>query len=111
MDPIFEHRLLATRRHLLGSMAGGIGAAALGELLRGNAAAAATASDGTLPGLAIDPLASKMPPPPGKVDWSKLWLNRMLLWSMEPPSLKPRWATPAPEPEVKFPQIQFFVTW
>ena len=44
MDPIFEHRLLATRRHLLGSMAGGIGAAALGELLGGSAAAGATAA-------------------------------------------------------------------
>jgi len=66
MDPIFEQRLLATRRHLLGSMAGGIGAAALGELLGGNAAAAATASDGMLPGLAIDPLAAKTPPLPAK---------------------------------------------
>jgi hypothetical protein len=66
MDPIFEQRLLATRRQLLGSMAGGIGAAALGELLGGNAAAAATASDGTLPGLAMDPLASKLPPLPAK---------------------------------------------
>ena len=32
MDPFLEHKLLATRRHLLGSMAGGIGAIAMHEL-------------------------------------------------------------------------------
>ena len=37
MNPIFEHKLLATRRHLLGSMGGGIGAIALGDLLGGSA--------------------------------------------------------------------------
>src|SRR5437762_5131086 len=33
MDPIREHRLLLTRRHFFGRMAGGIGVAALGSLL------------------------------------------------------------------------------
>ena len=41
MDPILEHKLLQTRRHLLGGMAGGIGAMALGELLGGKAVVAA----------------------------------------------------------------------
>ena len=40
MDPIAEYKLLSTRRHLLGSMAGGIGAAALTDLLGSSAATA-----------------------------------------------------------------------
>ena len=39
MDPILEHKLFATRRQLLGSMAGGIGAIALHELEAASAAA------------------------------------------------------------------------
>ena len=57
MDPIFEHRLLATRRHLLGSMAGGIGALAMRDLL---------GAAGVSPAAAADPLAAKMPPLPAK---------------------------------------------
>jgi hypothetical protein len=60
MDPRTEHRLLATRRHLLGSMAGGIGGLALADLLgdphRAAAAALSTA----------DPLAARQPPLPAK---------------------------------------------
>ena len=41
MDPRTEHRLLATRRHLLGSMAGGIGGIALADLLASGPTAAA----------------------------------------------------------------------
>ena len=59
MDPILESKLLATRRHLLGSMAGGIGAIAMHELL------AATSST-PMPALAIDPMAAKQPPLPAK---------------------------------------------
>ena len=54
MDPRLEHRLLATRRHLLGGMAGGIGGLALGQLLAGDAAPA-------LPAAAADPLAARSP--------------------------------------------------
>ena len=39
MNPILEHKLLATRRHLLGGMAGGIGAIAMRELLAATNAA------------------------------------------------------------------------
>jgi hypothetical protein len=59
MDPILEAKLLATRRHLLGSMAGGIGALAMHDLL------AATAST-PQPALAVDPMAPKLPPLPAK---------------------------------------------
>ncbi|NDC63339.1 MAG: DUF1501 domain-containing protein [Planctomycetia bacterium] len=56
MDPFVERRLLLTRRHLLGGMAGGIGAIALGELLSGPTAAATV----------VDPLAARRPPLPAK---------------------------------------------
>ena len=57
MNPLIEHKLLATRRHLLGSMAGGIGAVALADLLAENAATAATP-----PPTATEPLAARPPP-------------------------------------------------
>jgi len=59
MDPILEGKLLATRRHLLGSMAGGIGAIAMHDLL---GAAASTPTPAPL----VDPLAPKQPPLPAK---------------------------------------------
>jgi hypothetical protein len=59
MDPVLEHKLLATRRHLLGGMAGGIGAIAMHELLAATNAAPA-------PALPADPMAAKMPPLPAK---------------------------------------------
>ena len=43
MHPILEQKLLATRRQLLGGMAGGVGAIALSELLGGSARAATPA--------------------------------------------------------------------
>ncbi|MFN9368641.1 MAG: DUF1501 domain-containing protein [Planctomycetia bacterium] len=57
MDPRIEHSLFATRRHLLGGMAGGIGAIAMGELL--GAAATTPAAIG-------NPLAARQPPLPAK---------------------------------------------
>ncbi|MBL6712012.1 MAG: DUF1501 domain-containing protein, partial [Pirellulales bacterium] len=60
MDPRTEHRLLATRRHLLGSMAGGIGGLALADLLGGE-----TRSKAATVSLA-DPMASRQPPLPAK---------------------------------------------
>jgi len=57
VNPILEQRWLATRRHLLGSMAGGIGAIAMRELL---------AAGAELPGLATDPMAARNPPLPAK---------------------------------------------
>ncbi|MCS5617374.1 MAG: DUF1501 domain-containing protein, partial [Pirellulales bacterium] len=66
MNPILEHKLLATRRQLLGSMGGGIGAIALGSLL-GDRAAAATATGGShANALPADPLAARLPPLPAK---------------------------------------------
>ena len=59
MDPMLEQKLLATRRHLLGSMAGGIGAIAMHELLAATSAA-------PVPALATDPMAAKRPPLPAK---------------------------------------------
>jgi hypothetical protein len=56
MNPLVEQKLLATRRHLLGGMAGGIGAVALADLLAGDTAGAAT----PVPSLA-DPLAMRPP--------------------------------------------------
>jgi hypothetical protein len=53
VDPIIESKLLATRRHLLGAMAGGIGAVAVRELLAASDAA---------PAQAFDPMAPKRPP-------------------------------------------------
>jgi hypothetical protein len=59
MDPILEAKLIATRRHLLGGMAGGIGAIAMHELLAATGAAPA-------PALPADPMAAKKPPLPAK---------------------------------------------
>jgi len=56
MHPLLEQKLLATRRHLLGSMGGGIGALALADLLAGDASKAATSLSG-----ATDPLAVRPP--------------------------------------------------
>jgi len=55
MDPRIEARLLATRRHLLGGMGGGIGGMALASLLGADAAGAAS-----------DPLAARPAPLPAK---------------------------------------------
>jgi hypothetical protein len=55
MDPRIEARLLATRRHLLGGMGGGIGGIALASLLGDEAAEAA-----------VDPLAARPAPLPAK---------------------------------------------
>ena len=52
MHPIDEHRLLLTRRHLLGAMGGGIGAIALADLGGGPAAASQSP---------VDPLAPRPP--------------------------------------------------
>ena len=60
MDPRTEHSLLATRRHLLGSMAGGIGGLALADLLGGE-----TRSKAATVSLA-DPMAARQPPLPAK---------------------------------------------
>ena len=62
MDPYSEYKLLRTRRHLLGSMAGGIGAAALTDLLGSGATAASPIPP------ASDPLAVRPPhfPPRAK---------------------------------------------
>ncbi|MFN7813025.1 MAG: DUF1501 domain-containing protein [Planctomycetia bacterium] len=57
MDPLLEHRLLATRRHLLGGMAGGIGAIAMGQLL---------AAGSGVPAAPADPRAVRRPPLPAK---------------------------------------------
>jgi hypothetical protein len=56
MNPLFEQKLLATRRHLLGSMGGGIGALALADLLAGDATKADTSLSE-----AADPLAVRSP--------------------------------------------------
>ena len=65
MHPILEQKLLATRRQLLGGMAGGVGAIALSELLGGSARAATPA--GELGASAIaNPLAARLPPLPAK---------------------------------------------
>ena len=61
MDPFLEHRLLATRRHLLGTMAGGIGAIAMHDLL-----GAATWVPSATPLPAADPLAARLPPLPAR---------------------------------------------
>ncbi|MFM7075035.1 MAG: sulfatase, partial [Planctomycetaceae bacterium] len=54
MDPVLEHRLQSTRRHLLGGMGGGVGALALAALLGDGAAAA----DAVAP---ADPLLPRPP--------------------------------------------------
>ena len=55
MDPLLEHKLLLTRRHLLGGMAGGIGGFALADLLAAEN-----------PATPADPLAARRPPLPAK---------------------------------------------
>ena len=63
MDPVAEYKLLCTRRHLLGNMAGGIGAAALTDLLGSGAATASPIPS------ASDPLGrSSAPTLPRKTD-------------------------------------------
>ncbi len=57
MDPLLEYKLLATRRHLLGGMAGGIGGIAMRELLGAGAAA---------PVGPADPMAARQPQLPAK---------------------------------------------
>ena len=56
MNPILEHKLLATRRQLLGSMGGGIGAIALADLLAADTVRAATPM-----ALPADPLLARPP--------------------------------------------------
>jgi hypothetical protein len=63
MDPVLENKLLATRRHLLGSMAGGIGAIAMHELLGATATGSLAAET---PAATSDPLAARRPPLPAK---------------------------------------------
>jgi hypothetical protein len=58
VHPILEDKLLATRRHLLGGMGGGIGAIALQELLGNRAAVSA----GATPGIGANPMAARNPP-------------------------------------------------
>jgi hypothetical protein len=57
MHPLLEQKLLATRRHLLGGMAGGIGAIAMRELL---------AAAGFTPPSPTDPLAPRPSPLPAR---------------------------------------------
>jgi hypothetical protein len=57
MHPLLEQKLLATRRHLLGGMAGGIGALAMRELLGATAFTPPSPSD---------PMAPRLPPLPAK---------------------------------------------
>ena len=59
MHPRVDEKLLTTRRHLLGGMAGGIGAIAMGDLL-----GAATVPAVSSPGAPPDPLAARLPPRP-----------------------------------------------
>src|SRR5881397_1902671 len=51
MNPIFENRLLMTRRHFFGRTATGIGAAALGSLLNPNVFAALSGEESSKPPL------------------------------------------------------------
>jgi Protein of unknown function (DUF1501) len=61
MHPRVDEKLLTTRRHLLGGMAGGIGAIAMGDLL-----GAATVPAVSSPGAPPDPLAARLPPRPAR---------------------------------------------
>lgn len=58
MHPEIHRTLLATRRHLLGSMAGGIGSIALGELLGSRSTHAANEAITAIPSASIEPLAA-----------------------------------------------------
>jgi len=60
MNPIVQHKFLETRRHLLGSMAGGIGGLALERLLVGSPVLKAAATEGSPP-TASNPLAARRP--------------------------------------------------
>ena len=61
MHPEIHRTLLATRRHLLGSMAGGIGSIALGELLGSRSTHAANEAITAIPSASIEPLAAHSP--------------------------------------------------
>ena len=60
MNPIVQHKFLETRRHLLGSMAGGIGGLALERLLEGSPFLKAATADGS-PSAANNPLSERRP--------------------------------------------------
>ncbi|MCX7403922.1 MAG: DUF1501 domain-containing protein [Planctomycetia bacterium] len=60
MNPLVQHKFLETRRHLLGSMAGGIGGLALERLLEGSPFLKAATADGS-PSAANNPLSERRP--------------------------------------------------
>ena len=66
LNPFLEHKLLATRRHLLGGMGGGIGALALGHLLGNSAEQAPAPQHGLGHVMPPDPLAARASPLPAK---------------------------------------------
>ena len=66
LNPFLEHKLLATRRHLLGGMGGGIGAIALGHLLGNSAEQAPAPQHGLGHVMPPDPLAARASPLPAK---------------------------------------------
>ena len=66
LNPFLEHKLLATRRHLLGGMGGGIGALALGHLLGNSAEQAPAPQHGVGHVMPPDPLAARASPLPAK---------------------------------------------
>ena len=66
LNPFLEHKLLATRRHLLGGMGGGIGALALGHLLGNSAEQAPAPQHGLGHVMPPNPLAARASPLPAK---------------------------------------------
>ena len=66
LNPFLEHKLLATRRHLLGGMGGGIGAIALGHLLGNSAEQAPAPQHGVGHVMPPNPLAARASPLPAK---------------------------------------------
>jgi len=66
LNPFLEHKLLATRRHLLGGMGGGIGAIALGHLLGNSAEQAPAPQHGLGHVMPPNPLAARASPLPAK---------------------------------------------
>lgn len=66
LNPFLEHKLLATRRHLLGGMGGGIGAIACGHLLGNSAEQALALEHGVAHVMPPDPLAARASPLPAK---------------------------------------------
>ena len=66
LNPFLEHKLLATRRHLLGGMGGGIGALALGHLLGNSAEQAPAPQHGVGHVMPPNPLAARASPLPAK---------------------------------------------